>query len=178
MRTFTDAKAMASSLREHLATRGTSISHSEALEAVAAQFGCSDWNVLAAKIKQATGDIRFEQGTPILRMFDVSKADEFYLGFLGFEVDWDHRFEDGLPLYRQISRAGTVLHLSEHHGDGIPGSTVWIAMHGIEAFHRELLAKNYGYARPGLEHDAPGGPTITVGDPFGNSLRFCERRSG
>lgn len=57
---------------------------------------------------------------PVLRMFDVGKAREFYLGFLGFAVDWEHRFEYGMPLYMQISREGCALHLSEHHGDACP----------------------------------------------------------
>jgi Glyoxalase superfamily protein len=53
-------------------------------------------------------DISFGGVVPILRIFDIAKADEFYLGFLGFAVDWDHRFEPGLPpLYRQISRGST-----------------------------------------------------------------------
>lgn len=30
---------------------------------------------------------------PILRIFDEAKAREFYVGFLGFTVDWKHRFE-------------------------------------------------------------------------------------
>jgi Glyoxalase superfamily protein len=67
-------------------------------------------------------DIQFEQVIPILRIFDVAKADEFYLGFLGFKVDWEHRFDDNAPLYRQISRDGLVFQLSEHHGDGGPGA--------------------------------------------------------
>ena len=29
---------------------------------------------------------------PILRMFDEAKAKEFYVDFLGFAVDWEHRF--------------------------------------------------------------------------------------
>jgi hypothetical protein len=66
--------------------------------------------------------VLFQQVIPILRIFDVAKADEFYLGFLGFGRDWDHRFDDNAPLYRQISRNGLVLHLSEHHGDGSPGA--------------------------------------------------------
>ena len=33
------------------------------------------------------------------RIFDVAEADEFYLGFLGFTVDWDHRFDENAPLY-------------------------------------------------------------------------------
>jgi Glyoxalase superfamily protein len=64
--------------------------------------------------------IQFQQVIPILRIFDVAKADDFYLGFLGFSIDLDHRFHEGAPLYRQISRGALVLHLSEHHGDGSP----------------------------------------------------------
>jgi len=96
-------------------------------------------------------EIRFERVTPILRMFDVGKADEFYLGFLGFKIDWDHRFDDAAPLYRQISRGGLVFHLSEHHGDGSPGARLRVTMRGVEALHREIIAKGYRYMRPELE---------------------------
>jgi hypothetical protein len=30
--------------------------------------------------------------TPVLRCFDEAKTREFYLDFLGFKVDWEHRF--------------------------------------------------------------------------------------
>jgi hypothetical protein len=33
-----------------------------------------------------------------------------------------HRFAPDLPLYMQVSRDGSVLHLSEHHGDCSPGA--------------------------------------------------------
>src|SRR5689334_15235318 len=94
--------------------------------------------------------IRFSKAIPVLRMFSVEKAKEFYLSYLGFTVDWEHRFEDVAPLYMQVSRAGLVLHLSEHYGDGTPGSAVYVEMQGVEELHRELAAKNYGYLRPGL----------------------------
>jgi Glyoxalase superfamily protein len=32
--------------------------------------------------------ISFTSVVPILRIFDVPKADEFYQTFLGFKVDW------------------------------------------------------------------------------------------
>ena len=32
--------------------------------------------------------------TPILRIFDEANAKEFYADFLGFKVDWEHRFAD------------------------------------------------------------------------------------
>jgi hypothetical protein len=74
--------------------------------------------------------IQFVSVVPILRIFDIAKADEFYQGFLGFKVDWDHRFDDNAPLYRQVSRGDLVLHLSEHHGDGCPGARLRVMMRG------------------------------------------------
>ena len=31
---------------------------------------------------------------PIIRIFSEQKAKEFYLDFLGFTLEWEHRFED------------------------------------------------------------------------------------
>jgi hypothetical protein len=41
----------------------------------------------------------------------------------------------------QISRDSSVLHLSEHHGDGSPGQHLRVAIEGIEQFHYELSSK-------------------------------------
>ena len=46
---------------------------------------------------------------PILRSFDADKAREFYIDWLGFAVDWEHRYGDNFPLYTQISRGGLRL---------------------------------------------------------------------
>jgi catechol 2,3-dioxygenase-like lactoylglutathione lyase family enzyme len=121
---------------------------------------------------------RFDVAIPVLRMFSVDKAREFYIGWLGLTVDWEHRFEPEAPLYMQLSRAGMVLHLSEHHGDGSPGAHVFVRMAGVADFHREITAKNYKYNRPALE-DQPWGLTFTVVDPCNNRLHFNEppRRS-
>src|ERR1700721_907092 len=45
-----DAKAMAKSLRDSLAARSVSLSHSECLEIVAKQSGFADWNTLSGKL--------------------------------------------------------------------------------------------------------------------------------
>jgi uncharacterized glyoxalase superfamily protein PhnB len=112
--------------------------------------------------------------TPILRIFDIAKAHEFYIGFLGFEVQFEHRFDDNAPLYMGISRDGCVLHLSEHHGDGAPGAHIRVEAGDIVALHRELIAKKYRFARPGLEETPWQTREVTVGDPFGNRLTFYE----
>lgn len=112
--------------------------------------------------------------TPILRIFDEAKAREFYVGFLGFHVDWEHRFEPALPLYLQVSREGCVLHLSEHHGDACPGAALRIACDDIDGLHAELTARQYGYARPGIESTPWDTREVTVRDPFGNRLTFTQ----
>jgi uncharacterized glyoxalase superfamily protein PhnB len=111
---------------------------------------------------------------PVLRIFDEAKAREFYLGFLGFKVDWEHRFEDGLPLYLQISRGDLVLHLSEHHGDCCPGACVYVRTTGLADFHGEISARGYRYNRPGIEATPWGSRLMEVTDPFNNRLRFDE----
>ncbi|CAM5314859.1 hypothetical protein MAUB1S_05475 [Mycolicibacterium aubagnense] len=182
MRTFLDAKAMAKTMREALTAKNIEIPHSEALEIVARQFGLETWNILSARIQRneggepagkADGGIVFEQAVPIVRIFDVAKAHEFYLGFLGFVVDWEHRYGDNFPLYTQVSRAGLRLHLSEHSGDASPGGNMVVYMSGAEAFQRELAAKDYRYMKPGLEK-VDGRLEVEVTDPFGNRIRFME----
>jgi catechol 2,3-dioxygenase-like lactoylglutathione lyase family enzyme len=110
---------------------------------------------------------------PIVRIFSVEKAYAFYLDYLGFQLDWEHRFEDGMPLYCQIRRGQIVLHLSEHHGDGTPGSFFFMPVDDIEALHRELHAKPFLYARPGID-DLDWGRQMQIHDPFGNCFRFCQ----
>jgi catechol 2,3-dioxygenase-like lactoylglutathione lyase family enzyme len=118
--------------------------------------------------------MKFGAVTPILRMFDIAKAREFYVGFLGFAVDFEHRFEPDLPLYLQVSRGECRLHLSEHHGDCAPGAGIRIAIEGIDAFHAELSSKQYGYARPGIESTPWGTREMRVTDPFANRLIFVD----
>jgi catechol 2,3-dioxygenase-like lactoylglutathione lyase family enzyme len=117
--------------------------------------------------------MQFTETAPVLRSFDGAKARAFYVDYLGFQVDWEHRFEPDLPLYMQVSRAGLVLHVSEHHGDASPGACVFVRMTGLAAFHEELLAKDYPALRPTVEA-MDWGPQMTLTDPFMNRLRFCE----
>lgn len=110
---------------------------------------------------------------PIIRIFSEEKAKEFYVDFLGFTIDWEHRFEANFPLYAQVSRSDLILHLSEHHGDATPGSTIFVPVRDIDALHAELQRKNYKYGKPGIEVE-PWGKTLETIDPFGNRIRFSE----
>jgi catechol 2,3-dioxygenase-like lactoylglutathione lyase family enzyme len=111
---------------------------------------------------------------PILRSFDEAKAREFYIDWLGFTVDWEHRFEPELPLYMQVSRDGVVFHISEHHGDGSPGAHVRVNIKGVREYHAELIGKKYKNNRPGLERPEWGGIEFTVIDPVNNRIAFAE----
>jgi uncharacterized glyoxalase superfamily protein PhnB len=74
----------------------------------------------------------------------------------------------------QISRDGLVLHLTEHHGDCCPGSTVSVRTTGLDAYHREITGKGYRFMRPGVEVAPWNARVMEVIDPFGNRLRFNE----
>lgn len=117
--------------------------------------------------------LRITETAPILRIFDEALARDFYLGFLGFSVQFEHRFDADAPLYLGITLGGATLHLSGHFGDATPGSTVLLRCTGLAEYQQTLLAKDYPNARPGLEH-LPWGTQMTVTDPFGNALRFLE----
>lgn len=117
----------------------------------------------------------FKRAIPILRMFDVAKAREFYLGYLGFGVDFEHRFHENAPLFMGISREGLTIFLSEHHGDGTPGTHVIIETSGLDDLHRELKAKRYRYMNPGIQTQEWGTREMTVVDPFNNRIVFSER---
>ncbi len=112
---------------------------------------------------------------PVLRIFDEVTARNFYLGFLGFHLDWEHRFEENFPVYAQISRGACVIHLSEHHGDGCPGALIRIETEELDDFQKLLLEKNDKYAKPGLEVMSYGVREVRVADPFGNRLVFFDR---
>jgi catechol 2,3-dioxygenase-like lactoylglutathione lyase family enzyme len=109
---------------------------------------------------------------PILRSYDEGKAREFYVDWLGFKVDWEHRFAPDAPLYMQISRGECVIHLSEHHGDGTPGSVVRIRVDELEDYFAELQSRPYKNYRPGLQDQEWGAREMVVQDGAGNRLVF------
>ena len=111
---------------------------------------------------------------PVLRIFDVAKAKEFYIEWLGFTIEWEHQFEANTPYYICVSKDDIQLHLSEHYGDATPGSKVFITCNEIEKFYAELQSRPYKYYRPGLEKTFYGCLCIDVQDPFGNKLSFNE----
>jgi len=116
-----------------------------------------------------------EQVISIFRILSYQKTVEFYIDWLGFTIDWEHRFGEDSPIYMQISKEFIILHLSEHLSDCTPGGKVFIEYPGIAEFHRWLSEKSYNNNKPCLER-APWEPlTMELIDPFGNKLLFSKR---
>lgn len=109
---------------------------------------------------------------PILRIFDEQKARDFYLDFLGMQVDWEHRFEPDSPIYMQVSKGELRFHLSEHSGDCTPGSKVFVVVPNIDALFHEISSRPYKYNKPSIETAPWGDRCFTVIDPFSNKISF------
>lgn len=112
--------------------------------------------------------------TPIFRIFEVEKAEAFYIDYLGFKLDWTHQFEENMPKYIQISLKNAVLHLSEHHGDSTPGSAIRIKISNIKKYISTLLEKEYASVKPDLENTPWNTTEFTIIDPFSNKITFFE----
>jgi catechol 2,3-dioxygenase-like lactoylglutathione lyase family enzyme len=81
--------------------------------------------------------VAFHGVTPILRVNDLEASLNYYVGVLGFKINW--RGDDGNS-FASVSRGDCHLFLSV--GDqGNAGSWMWIGVSDVDALHEELLAK-------------------------------------
>ncbi len=103
-----------------------------------------------------------EQVVPVLRVADAEVALRWYER-LGFEREFDHRFQPRLPLYMGIRRGDARMHLSEHAGDAQPGTLVYMWVDDIDAIAADfgLAVETEDWARE-----------IELTDPDGNRLRL------
>ena len=114
----------------------------------------------------------FSRPVPILRSFNEDKTKEFYIKFLGFKLDWEHRFGPNTPLYMQLSLGEASIQISEHYGDGCPGARVRIEVNDVVKYCEVLNSKNYRHARPGYQSMSWGTTDMTIDDPSGNKITF------
>lgn len=113
---------------------------------------------------------------PTFRIFDYQTAVDFYTDFLGFKIDWEHRFSEAEPVYMQVSKNGLILHLSENKRFE-PDAVVFVATTGIKAFHKDVQDKNQTKQLPDIIQTAWQTLQWEITDPFGNLLRFNENIS-
>ncbi len=133
---------------------------------------------MSAKTKTQESSVGFHVGSsiPVIRMLDETKGKAFYVDFLGFTIDWEHRFRESKtsPLYMQIRLGEAIIHLNGHAGDDSPVSEVRIPVQGLELYCEHLCEKVPHGSRPSLV-DPRGkgeGTDMNIYDPFGNLLTF------
>src|SRR5436309_10195887 len=89
---------------------------------------------------------------PQLRMTNWQRTRAFYVDGLGFSVDWEHRFEPGLPVFAQLTRDGLSLFMTEHAGDCQVGGAAYLVVDDVDALFREI-------GRRGIQPAEPPGDT-------------------
>lgn len=104
-----------------------------------------------------------EEAIPVMRVVDATRAVAWY-GRLGYEQEWEYRFEPGFPAFVSIARrAGSRIFLSEHTGDATPNSLVYLRLDSIEAVAREFDTDII---------EQPWGRELHLTDVDGNQLRI------
>ena len=107
-----------------------------------------------------------EELVPILHVKDGQSSAGWYAR-LGFEVEGEHRFAPGMPLYLFLRRGPNALHLSEHQGDARAGTLLYFYILDMEAIAREFDVQ---------VEDQPWAREVRLTDPDGNRLRIGERK--
>ena len=109
---------------------------------------------------------------PAFRITNYARSKTYYLEQLGFELEWEHRFEPHFPVFLSVARDGMRLYLSEHAGDCQVGGLVHFIIPDVAAWHREFQQRGARITDP--PNNDLGFLNITVTDPDGNQLRFME----
>ena len=113
---------------------------------------------------------------PTFGISDYKTAIDFYIGFLDFKIDWEHRFGLTDPVYMQISRKGLTLHLSENKRFQT-NAIVFVETKNLKEFHKELQDKSPTKKLPDILHTNWQSLQLEITDPYGNLLRFNENIS-
>jgi catechol 2,3-dioxygenase-like lactoylglutathione lyase family enzyme len=99
---------------------------------------------------------------PVLRVADANRACGWYER-LGFEREWEHRFEPALPAFVAMARAQEArVFLSEHSGDAQPNGLVYLRVPDVAAIAQEFGAELI---------EQPWGSEVHLVDPDGNRVR-------
>lgn len=118
---------------------------------------------------------------PVIRMLDEKSTLSFYLDFLGYELDWEHRFHDTPDscLYAQIRLGQSLIHLNGHANTDSPVCEVRIPVLELESYHQFLCSKETSFPKPELVDPRYEGKKtdMNIVDPSGNLLVFWLRES-
>ena len=112
---------------------------------------------------------------PVLRMLDEENSKRFYVGFLGYEIEWEHRFRDSpeSPLYMQLRQGASVLHLNGHADQDAPTAEVRVPVRHLGAFCQTLRERSGNQVMDAVDPRNEGRSTdLNLYDPSGNLIVF------
>lgn len=110
---------------------------------------------------------------PAFRITDYTRSKDFYVEGMGFQIDWEHRFEPHFPVFAQVTKDEMTIYLTEHTGDCKVGGLVHLFVPNVDNWYMELRSKIGPYIIQPPHEDIEGLRMMTVVDPDGNQLRLC-----
>ncbi len=113
---------------------------------------------------------------PALRVRSYDASSAFYKR-LGFEEQWKHQFESGLPVFACVAREGMEIFLTEHKGDCEFGSLVHFYVTDVDRCYEQFSERGVPVSEPPSNSLGPGTRDMLVVDPDGNRLSFITRSS-
>ncbi len=109
-------------------------------------------------------NVRFENAQPILRVADMKRAIDFYVGKLGF-----HNAPWGNEVFTSVNRDHAGIYLC-CGGQGCGGAWVWIGVQDAQQLHDELKARDVRIIMSPTNF--PWALEFRAEDPDSNVLRF------
>lgn len=107
---------------------------------------------------------QFHAASPILPVSDLARSLDYYVGVLGFTVEW----QDATGM-ASVRRDSCTLMLCQ--GDqGHAGTWVWVGVADVDALHETLKAGGAIVRHP--PSDYPWAREMQIADPDGNVLRL------
>ncbi|MBX2837047.1 MAG: VOC family protein [Gammaproteobacteria bacterium] len=116
---------------------------------------------------------------PFIKCSDIKESLDFYTRLMDFEVVQapDKDPNSFMSMYAFLKREESFVHLSQHAGDGVFGSVLYVRVNDIDQIYKSLINN-------GLTLQSPSGITMepvvqtwkmkefSVADPDGNRITF------
>ncbi len=119
---------------------------------------------------------------PFIKCSDINVSLNFYVNLLDFQLVQapDSDPESFMSMYAYLKREKSIIHLSQHAGDGVFGNVIYVHVKSIDSIYSIFLNN-------GLKTQEKSGITMKpveqtwgmkefyVADPDGNRIRFGQQ---
>ena len=121
---------------------------------------------------------------PFIKCSDITASLRFYTAVLDFSIRQppDPDPQAFMSMYALIERAGSLVHLSAHAGDGAYGSLNYIRVDNLDELYQQYVERGLNVTQPqslpGIRikpvQQTWGMKEFSIADPDGNRLTFGE----